>query len=170
MGSDGPYVETGFMAMNDQRTGKPFPNPNFELPSDTKAATISLKYLDQRGNVAGPFDIRFDPDQALSQGNKQILDQFWTSWIVFDASGNTGNVYFTQMLSYRCAIKEVHYSLNGAALDKKLELPPCDEKDPYAIPSDFMPFFKVGKDVKSMSVQITYDDGSQSAVREFRRQ
>ncbi|MGE0283572.1 MAG: methyl-accepting chemotaxis protein [Rhizobiaceae bacterium] len=170
LGVDGPFIETGVLAMHDQRTGKPMPNPSFEIPSDTKATTIGVKYLDLRGNVAGPFDIRFDPEQALSQGNKQILDQFWTSWIAFDASDNRGLVYFTHMLSYRCAIKEVHYSLNGATLDKKLEMPPCNEKDPYAIPDNFMPFFKVGDDVKSMSVQITYADGSQSAVREFRRQ
>jgi hypothetical protein len=170
LGAYGPFTETGMLAMNDQRTGKPMPNPSFEIPADTKATTIGIKYLDLRGNTAGPFDIRFDPEQALSQGNKQILDQFWTSWIAFDASGNHGLVYFTHMLSYRCAIKEVHYSLNGAALDKKLDMPPCNEKDPYAIPGDFMPFFKVGDDVKSMSVQITYADGSQSAVREFRRQ
>lgn len=170
LGADGPFTETGVLAMNDQRTGKPMPNPSFEIPADTKATTIGVKYLDLRGNVAGPFDIRFDPEQALSQGNKQILDQFWTSWIAFDASGNRGLVYFTHMLSYRCAIKEVHYSLNGATLDKKLDMPPCNEKDPYAIPDNFMPFFKVADDVKSMSVQITYADGSQSAVREFRRQ
>jgi hypothetical protein len=170
LGADGPFTETGLLAMNDQRTGKPMPNPSFEIPSDTKATTIGIKYLDPRGNLAGPFDIPFNPEQALSQGNKQILDQFWTSWIAFDASGNRGLVYFTHMLSYRCAIKDVHYSLNGSALDRKLDMPPCNEKDPYAIPDNFMPFFKVGDDVKSMAVQITYADGSQSVVREFRRQ
>jgi len=170
LGSDAPFTETGLLAMKDQRTGKPMPNPSFEIPADTPATDIGIKYLDLRGTVAGPFDIRFDPQQALSQGNKQILDQFWTSWIAFDASGNRGLVYFTHVLSYRCAIKEVHYSMNGAALDKTLELPACNEKDPYAIPDNYLPFFKVGDDVKSMSVQITYADGSQSVVREFRRQ
>lgn len=170
MGADGPFTDTGFLAMNDQRTGKPMPNPSFEIPADTQTTNIAVKYLDLRGNVAGPFDIRFDPKEALAQGSKQVLDQFWTSWIAFDASGNRGLVYFTQMLSFRCAIKEVRYSLNGAALDKQLDLPPCDEKNPYAIPDNFMPYFKVGNDVKSMSVQITYADGSQSPVREFRRQ
>ncbi|TIU36249.1 MAG: methyl-accepting chemotaxis protein, partial [Mesorhizobium sp.] len=91
--------------------------------------------------------------------NKQILDQFWTSWIAFDSGGNRGLVYFTQMLSYRCAIKEVHYSLNGSALDKEIKMPPCDAKDPYAIPSDYQPYFKVKDDVKSMAVQVTYTDG-----------
>ncbi|RWX58315.1 methyl-accepting chemotaxis protein, partial [Mesorhizobium sp. M4B.F.Ca.ET.089.01.1.1] len=106
----------------------------------------------------------------LQQGDKQILDQFWTSWIAFDSGGNHGLVYFTQMLSYRCAIKEVHYGLDGAAPDKEIKMPPCDKKDPYAIPYDYQPYFKVADSVKSMSVQVTYTDGTKSPVREYKRQ
>ncbi|WFP63458.1 methyl-accepting chemotaxis protein [Mesorhizobium sp. WSM4904] len=170
LGDSGPFTDTGLMAMNDQRTGKPMPNPSFELPDSTAATNIGIKYLDIRGRETGPFDIRFDPDSALQQGNKQILDQFWTSWIAFDAGGNHGLVYFTQMLSFRCAIKEVRYSLNGTALDKEIKMPPCGAKDPYAIPSDYQPYFKVKDDVKSMAVQVTYTDGTKSPVREYKRQ
>ena len=170
MGDSGPFTDTGFLAMNDQATGEPMPNPSFELPDSTQAGTIAIRYLDIRGRETGPFDIRFDPETALQQGNKQILDQFWTSWIAFDASGNHGLVYFTQMLSYRCAIKEVHYSLNGAALDKEIKMPACDKKDPYAIPYDYQPYFKVADSVKSMAVQVTYTDGTKSPVREYKRQ
>ncbi|MER9582870.1 methyl-accepting chemotaxis protein [Mesorhizobium sp. M0276] len=170
MGDSGPFTDTGFLAMNDQTTGKPMANPSFEMPDSTAAGTIAIKYLDIRGRETGPFDIRFDPDTALQQGDKHILDQFWTSWIAFDSGGNHGLVYFTQMLSYRCAIKEVHYSLNGAALDKSLEIPPCDKKDPYAIPYDAKGYFKVADSVKSMSVQVTYTDDTKSPVREYKRQ
>lgn len=170
MGDSGPFTETGFLALNDQTTGKPMPNPSFELPDSTAAGSIAIKYLDVSGRETGPFDIRFDPEAALQQGNKQILDQFWTSWIAFDASGNRGLVYFSHMLSYRCAIKAVHYGLNGAALDKEIKMPACDPKDPYAIPYDYQPYFKVADSVKSMSVQVTYTDGTQSPVREYKRQ
>jgi len=87
LGDSGPFTDTGLMAMNDQRTGKPMPNPSFELPDSTAASTIAIKYLDIRGRETGPFAIRFDPDGALQQENKQILDQFWTSWIAFDSGG-----------------------------------------------------------------------------------
>lgn len=170
MGDSGPFTDTGFLALNDQTTGKPMPNPSFELPGSTAAGTIAVKYLDIRGRETGPFDIRFDPEAALQQGDKQILDQFWTSWIAFDSGGNHGLVYFTQMLSYRCAIKEVHYSLNGAALDKSFEIPPCDKKDPYAIPYEAKGYIKVADSVTSMSVQVTYTDGTKSPVREYKRQ
>jgi hypothetical protein len=169
MGTDGPYAETGLMGSIDQRTGKPMPNMSFEIPMVNEATVISIRYVDPRGSIAGPFDLPFDPKSALQQGNKQMLDQFWTSWIAFDASGNRGLVYYTQMLSFRCAIKEVRYSLNDTALDKTLPIPPCDEQNPYALPDGFMPFFKVANDVTSMAVQITYADGTQSPLREFKR-
>ncbi|RUU72521.1 methyl-accepting chemotaxis protein, partial [Mesorhizobium sp. M7A.T.Ca.TU.009.01.1.2] len=78
MGDSGPFTDTGFLAMNDQTTGKPMANPSFEMPDSTVAGIIAIKYLDIRGRETGPFDIRFDPETALQQGNKQILDQFWT--------------------------------------------------------------------------------------------
>jgi len=170
MNNDGPYVDTGLMASIDQRTGKPMPNPSFQIPTVNEPTVISIRYVDPRGNPAGPFELPFDPKGALQQADKQILDQFWTSWVAFDASGNTGLVYYTHILSYRCAVKEVRYSLNGASLDKKLDMPPCNEKDPYALPDGVLPYLKVTKDVTSMAVQVTYVDGTQSPVREFLRQ
>lgn len=169
LGKEGPFTDTGLLATNDQRTGKPMPNPSFMLPADTPAGTIALKYLDLRAREVGPFEIPFNPDTALSDGNKQILDQFWTSWIAFDASGNRGLVYFTHILSYRCAIKDVRYGLNDGPLDKAIEMPACDAENPYAIPDNYMPYFKVGDDITSMSMQITYSDGTQSPVRSFKR-
>lgn len=169
LGNDGPFTDTGLLGTNDQRTGKPMPNPSFMLPADTPAGTIALKYLDLRAREVGPFEIPFNPDTALSDGNKQILDQFWTSWIAFDASGNRGLVYFTHILSYRCAIKDVRYGLNDGPLDKAIEMPACDAENPYSIPDNYMPYFKVGDDIKSMSMQITYSDGTQSPVRSFKR-
>src|SRR5690606_10103880 len=104
LGGEGGFTETGNLAMIDQSTGKPMANPTFALPATTAASTIWVKYLDVRGRETGPFEVRFDPDSALQEANKQILEQFWTSWIAFDASGNRGLVYFSHMLSYRCAI------------------------------------------------------------------
>ncbi len=54
------------------------------------------------------------------------------------------------------------YSFNGAPLDKVLELPKCNPAEPFSLPADFQPYMKVGDDVKSMSVEVTYADGTKS--------
>ena len=170
MGAAGDFTDTGLLAANDPTTGKKIPNPSFMLPDGTPAGTISVKYQDLKGRDVGPFDLPFQPGDALQSSQKQILDQFWTSWIAFDASGNRGLVYFTQIVSTRCGLKEAKYGLNGAEPNKVLDMPACDPKNPSALPDDFQPYFKIGDDVKSMKVQITYADGTQSPVREFLRQ
>jgi hypothetical protein len=52
----------------------------------------------------------------------------------------------------RCAIMEVRYSFNAATLDKNIDMPPCNEKDPPAIPRDYQPYFRTGKEVSSKAV------------------
>lgn len=168
-GGQQAFAETGFLAFKDQSTGQPMPNPTFVIPDDATVTTIELKYRDIRGQETGPFQIKFDPKAELIAANKQILDQFWTSWVTFDASGNKGLLYFTHVLSYRCAVKEMRYGFNGGPPQKALELPACDEKNPYALPDGYLPYMAVGDDVKTMSVQLTYADGTSSPVREFRR-
>jgi hypothetical protein len=170
MGANGEFADTGVLAANDPATGKKIPNPSFMLPEGTPAGLISVKYQDIKGRDVGPFELPFEPGGALQSSQKQLLDQFWTSWIAFDASGNRGLAYFTQMVSMRCGMKEAKYGFNGAAPDKVLEIPPCDPKNPYAIPDGTVPYLKIADDVKSMNIQVTFADGTQSPVREFLRQ
>ena len=39
-----------------------------------------------------------------------------------------------------------------------------------AIPNDFMPYMESPPGLKTMQVQVTYKDGTQSAVREYKPQ
>ncbi|MGB8817582.1 MAG: methyl-accepting chemotaxis protein, partial [Rhizobiaceae bacterium] len=168
-GDQGDFTNTGVMAFNDQQTGKPMANPAFQLQGDATATDIFLKYTDLRGQEVGPFQIRFDPDASLIASQKSMIELTWTSWIAFDASGFRGNLYFTQLAAFSCGIKEVAYGFNGAAPTEPLKLPPCDPANPFALPDGFMPYFKIGEDVKSMSVEVTYADGAKSGVKEFKR-
>ncbi len=59
------------------------------------------------------FPINFDPNAALAGEQKATLEQFWTSWIAFREFQGM-KVYFSQLITYRCAIKEVRYGFNGA--------------------------------------------------------
>jgi uncharacterized protein YoxC len=170
MGGSGEFTDTGVLTKNDPATGKKMPNPSFMLPEGSTAGVISVKYQDVRGRDVGPFDLPFEPGSALESSQKQLLEQFWTSWIAFDVGGNRGLAYFTQMVSMRCGMMEAKYGFNGAVPDKVLDIPPCDPKNPYAIPDGILPYLKIGNEVKSMKVQVTYADGTQSPVRAFTRQ
>jgi hypothetical protein len=168
IGEAGDFRETGFIDTLDPRTRKRMPNPSIEMPSDAQAATIQVRYVDTNGEVQGPFPIRFDPEAALVRDQRKILDMTATSWLSF-REFNGLLVYYTHLMSYRCAIREVRVGIDSAVPDKVLKLPPCNPRDPSVIPHDAQPYLKLAPATKSVSVELTYRDGSVSEIKSFRR-
>lgn len=165
---EGAFRETGFMDALDPRTRKRMPNPSIQLPADAPAGTIELRYIDAQGEMQGPFPIKFEPEAALIRDQRKILDMTAMSWLSFrDYNGLL--VYYTHLMSYRCAIREVRIGIDSAVPDKVLKMPPCDMRDPIAIPSSAQPYLKLAPNVQSVSVELTYRDGSVSEIKTFRR-
>ncbi|WP_347264254.1 caspase family protein [Nitrobacter sp.] len=162
------FKETGFLDTLDQRTRKRMPNPAIELSADAPAATIQMRYVDANGEMKGPFPIRFDPETALIRDQRKILDMTATSWLSF-RQFNGLLVYYTHLMSYRCAIREVKIGIDSSVPDRTLKMPPCDPRDPVAIPSNATPYLKLPPATKTVSVELTYRDGSVSEIKSFRR-
>ncbi len=168
IGETGEFRETGFIDTLDPRTRKRMPNPSIELPADASAGTIQVRYVDTQGELQGPFPIRFDPEAALIRDQRKILDMTATSWLSF-REFNGLLVYYTHLMSYRCAIREVRVGIDSAVPDKILKMPPCDPRDPSVIPHAAQPYLKLAPGTKSVSVELTYRDGSVSEIKSFRR-
>ena len=111
MGDAGDFRETGFLDTLDPRTRKRMPNPSIELAADAPAATIQVRYVDASGDLQGPFPIKFDPEAALIHDQRKILDMTATSWLSF-REFNGLLVYYTHLMSYRCAIREVRIGID----------------------------------------------------------
>jgi uncharacterized caspase-like protein len=167
IGEAGDFRETGFLDTLDPRTRKRMPNPSIELAADAPAATIQVRYIDTSGEMQGPFPIRFDPEAALLRDQRKILDMTATSWLSF-REFNGLLVYFTHLVSYRCAIREARIGIDTAVPDKVLKMPPCDLRDPNEIPSGAQLYMKLPPATQFMSVELTYRDGSVSEIKSFR--
>ena len=167
MGEGGEFRETGFLDTLDSRTRKRMPNPSIELPPDAPASTIEIRYVDASGEMQGPFPIKFDPDAALIRDQRKILDMTATSWLSF-GEFNGLLVYYTHLVSYRCAIREVKIGIDTAVPDRVLKMPSCDLKDPSAIPYGAPLYMKLAPTTQFMSVELTYRDGSVSEIKTFR--
>jgi Caspase domain len=168
MGDTGEFRETGFLDTLDSRTRKCMPNPVIELPADAPAGTIQVRYIDASGEMQGPFPIKFDPEAALIHDQRKILDMTATSWLSF-REFNGLLVYYTHLVSYRCAIREVRVGIDSAVPDKVLKMPPCNLKDPVEIPNDAQTYLKLAPSTQFVSVELTYRDGSLSEIKSFRR-
>jgi Caspase domain len=167
-GDNGEFRETGFLDTLDPRTRKRMPNPSIELAADAPAATFQVRYVDVSGEMQGPFPIKFDPEAALIHDQRKILDMTATSWLSF-REFNGLLIYYTHLMSYRCAIREARFGIDTTVPDKVFKMPPCDIRDPSAIPYDAVPYLKLPPATKSVSVELTYRDGSVSEIKSFRR-
>lgn len=168
LGEQGDFRETGFMDALDPRTRKRIPNSSAQLDADTPASTIYVRYIDANGDLKGPFPIRFEPEAALIRDQRKILDMTASSWMSF-REFNGLLVYYTHLVTYRCAIREVRIGIDTTVPDKVLQLPPCNMKEPHAIPHNVSPYLKLPGSTKSVSVELTFRDGSLSELRNFRR-
>jgi hypothetical protein len=117
--------------------------------------------------MQGPFPIKFDPEAALIRDQRKILDMTATSWLSF-REFNGLLVYYSHLVSYRCAIREVRIGIDTAVPDKVLKLPPCDLRDPSVISAGMLLYQKLPPTTQFMSVELTYRDGSVSEVKSFR--
>lgn len=166
-GEKGNFKETGFLDTLDPRTRKRMPNPSLQLDADTPEGTIYVRYADIRGDWAEPFPIKFDPVAALERGERQILEMTSGSWLSF-REFNGLMVYYTHLMSYRCAIREVKIGIDSTVPDRKLAMPVCDPQNPSAIPHSAQPYMKLAPNTKFISVELTYRDGSVSETKTFR--
>lgn len=102
--------------------------------------------------------------QGLLGQEPKVLDMTRGSWAYFRDYNSRQLVYFTHLEAYKCGIAAVRYSLNSDALDKSWTLQPCDPKKPHNITTD-KPYIALPLGTaKSITVQLTFNDGSKSKV------
>jgi class 3 adenylate cyclase len=163
------FKATGQLAVLDPRTGKPMANPGFEMAGTQGPVDIALRYLDANGIRSTVTTLPFDPRDALIKAQRGILEQTSTSWFQFGKDHNAGYLYYSQLLSFRCAIAKVEFGLDGEQPVNALKLPPCDERDPHAIPHNAQIFLRVSPEIKTASVRLTFVGGDVSEVKTYNR-
>ncbi|MEM9332593.1 MAG: caspase family protein [Pseudomonadota bacterium] len=165
------FRSTGFVqGAIDPTTGQPIAAPFLELPGNTEKTNIEIKYTDIRGETRGPFAILFDPNASLISSQKDILDRFKTGWVSYRLWDGKQLIYFTHLISYRCAIETVMYGVDKDEPDTEFEIGECDPSNPHAIPSSgpgSVVFSNIPKDTSFVSVKLSYADGTQSETTRF---
>jgi hypothetical protein len=163
IGDAGAFKPTGLSDTIDRQTGERMPNLSFPLAANAPRTVIQLRYTTQDGGTVGPFAILFDPDVELFRFEKKVLEQMSSNWAML-SGGAAPLLYFTILVSYRCAISELHYGLDGAPPLARFDLPGCDPSKPFEIPYGATLFLRVPPPTRSVNLQITWRDGTQSEV------
>ncbi|MEM9394732.1 MAG: hypothetical protein AAGA38_12795 [Pseudomonadota bacterium] len=102
---------------------------------------------------------------------KPILTATQASWVSVRSWQGQDLLYFTQIESWRCGLREIRYSVNGETEATKA-MEPCytDAPSPNAFQdANHLPYIAFpGGSIERISVRITYADGS-SADAVFNR-
>jgi hypothetical protein len=162
----GEFISTGHLPYQSPQTGMPMINTFVPMPNLPPGEhTIDVKYTDKNGATNGPYTLKFSTgDQQFAQA-KMSLNMVSGSWLSFRDYDGKVLLYFTTLMSYRPAIKEVHYSLNSEALDQTFKFKPTDKM--FEVGDDL--YLTVPGNTQFANVQIIYKDGTKSPVQKVMR-
>jgi hypothetical protein len=76
-------------------------------------------------------------------------------------------VYFTHLLSYRNALREIRYSLDDTSVSQKFAFTPWTKLGETPTVGDDPILLEVPGATKSISVQLLYLDGTASEIKTF---
>lgn len=100
---------------------------------------------------------------------KNVMKLTKGTWVQFRNYGGKQLLYFTHFIAWKCAIKQVQYSVNSSALDERFELPACNPDMPFEVDPrkdqiylTFSPGF-----AKYAVVRLVFNDGSKSELLRF---
>lgn len=117
------------------------------------------------GGLAGLVALAFPiavPAQGV-QETRQIVEVVKPNWIAVREYNGQDLLYFTTLISWRCGIEKILYTINGGA-EIRYKAEPCyeDEAVPGAIKAtDILPYvtFELGS-VETIDVRVVFGEGS----------
>ena len=105
--------------------------------------------------------------KAMLDANRQ------PGWVQFRDFAEKQLIYFTALQTMRCRLKEVRYSINSDALDKRFPLGPCDPQQPFNLPADdadnkYIYLELKPGEAKTLTIQVVWEDGAGSEIVTYR--
>ncbi len=155
------FRSTGQLDATNAATGLKMPKTSISLKPNVGKTRIFVKYTDIGSEMRGPFTLDFDPGAALIAAQKQMLDMTKNSWLAFRDYDGKLLLYFSQLVSNRCAIDAVAYGIDSEATPSDFALEPCNPKDPYNVGNGPI-YIELPTNTKFASVRLSFKDGTQS--------
>ena len=138
------------------------------MTRDYQQGDIEIKYIDLGGQEKGSFTLHFDAKSQFIKSYKSILEQMPNSWVMLRKHNNRMMIYFTSLISYRCAIDQIHYSINSNHLDQTWPLAACDPINPMNVDGEIYKILPA--DTRFVMVKIRYRDKTESKMHRYELQ
>ncbi|AXS41256.1 hypothetical protein [Breoghania sp. L-A4] len=103
------------------------------------------------------------PDEQV----KQILTMTKANWVAFRDWQGRQLIYFTHLEAWKCGIGAVRYGLNDDPVETVWTLEACNPNAPNAVTKEIPYLSLPANSAQSISVQLTFKDGTTSAIETF---
>ena len=128
---------------------------------------IEVKLTDWNGVESGPYTVWFDPEREIIDEARSELREPESEWAEFDFDAEDKTLFrFSEVLDHLEALREVRYSIDGCALDRRLPFRPWtwlgEDQGDYDDGLVWLP-----RTVKSACVQLVFRDGEVTEPRQY---
>ncbi len=130
---------------------------------------VEVEVFGLDGAALGTYSFFLDPQDEELRFRKKILTETANGWVELGdrEEWKEKTLYFAHLVSYKEALREVRYSLDSCALDRRFPLsPPAPGASPHGIGGDKL-YENVPKTVGFACVQLVYRDGETTEPRRF---
>lgn len=174
------FIDTGLLDYVNPQTGMQMVNPFIKLGKKANINELEIFYFDASGQKKGPYsppEIKFENSASISNNIdpylvlniKKLLEQTTTNWLSFRDFNGENLLYYSHLVSYKCAIKTARYGFSKDDLGKSFDMPPCNQDDPFRVDSNYDISLKLDPSVTEVYAQIEYLDGETSRVYKFEK-
>jgi len=165
------FKSTGFGQVRRWDTGLLAPLYQFQLPAGTASCTIHVKYTTVDGVGHGPYALEFDAKREFVRETKHIL-QLTQPWLEFDHRSEEENnrllAYFSHLISYKNAFRQIRYSVDDESLSRELKFTPdWSGGGATALGENDETYVEIPAASKFVCVKLCYIDGTESALHTF---
>lgn len=161
------YHQTGAQPGTvDPKTGAPLAKSYATIGQDELRGptTVRVKFRRSGGSMEGPFEVPFDPDaQALTQA-RSALEDMGPHWVAFGEFNGQTLVYFTPMLTFKHALREIRVGLDGGPPDRSVLFTPSRQA---GVDANDEAFRTLPPGTRSVSIELVFRDGSRLPARTF---
>jgi hypothetical protein len=131
---------------------------------------IEARIAGPKGRASAPQTFWFDPVETILRYAKYRMEQSLSSWVQFREDDDKDFIWiFFTVLDARDALREVRYSLDGCALDRRFPFKPWTGRLEHAPESeeDEKDYTEIPKTTASVCVQLVYIDGTETEPQTF---
>lgn len=157
-----------FYRLRDEKEFTKIDGVTVTVPLQRMSTAVYIKYEDSGGVMRGPFEIMHEPRSALAESTKKILQLMPTSWVSLLDFNEKTLLYWTILVTYRCALQSVAYGVDSMTPTQSYDPGDCDPAKPYEVTGDAETMYaELPPETKFVSIQLVYTDGTKSKVRKF---